>query len=71
MGHSGFKTGSNERAFTAQVFIQHYGAVQSHTAMARTPLGPQTSIATVLVKSSQHLTFKALIFDFILNLTSR
>ena len=43
MGHSGLKTGLNERGFTAEVFIQHHGAVQSHTAIPRltkAPLGP-------------------------------
>ena len=46
MGNSGIKTGYNERKFTAQVFIQHYGAVQPHTAtpwLTRVPLRPHTA----------------------------
>ena len=33
MGHSGLKTGLNERKFTEEVYIQHHGAVQPHTAI--------------------------------------
>ena len=44
MGHSGLRTGYNERTFTAQVIVQHHGAVQPHTAisrLARAPSRPQ------------------------------
>ena len=43
MGHSGLKT---ERNFTAEVFIQHRGAVQPYTAIPRlasTPLRPHNA----------------------------
>ena len=40
MGHSGLKTGLKERKFTAQVFIQHHGAVQPHTAIPRLTIAP-------------------------------
>ena len=46
MGHSGLKTGLNERKFSAQVFMQHHGAVYPHTAiprLTRTPLRPHTA----------------------------
>ena len=45
MGQSGLKTGLNERK-TAQVFIQHHGAIQPHTAiprLTRAPLRPHTA----------------------------
>ena len=47
MGHPGLTTGYNESTYTAQVFIQHHGSVQPHTAiprLARASLGPQTAI---------------------------
>ena len=46
LGHSSLKTGLNERKITAQVFIQHHRAVQSHTAIPRltiAPLRPHTT----------------------------
>ena len=46
MGCSGLKTGLNERKFTAQAFIQHYGAVHLHTTtlrQTRAPLVPHTA----------------------------
>ena len=40
MGHSGLKT---ERKFTVQVYIQHHGAVQPHTAIPRLTRAPLRS----------------------------
>ena len=46
MGHSGLKTGLNERKFMAKVFVEHHGAVQPHTAiprLTRVPIRPHTT----------------------------
>ena len=46
MSHSGLKTGQNKRKFTADVFIQHHGAVQPHIAiprLTRAQLSPHTT----------------------------
>ena len=43
MGHSGLKTGVNERKFTAQVFSQHHRVVQPHTTITIAPLRPHTT----------------------------
>ena len=40
MDHPGLKTGLNEKKFTAEVFIQHHGAVQSLTAIPRLTRAP-------------------------------
>ena len=46
MGYSGLKIGLNEKTFTAQVFIQHHGAVQPHTAIPRLTTAPLRPHAT-------------------------
>ena len=46
MDHPGLKTDLNENKFIAEVFIQHHGSVQSHTAiprLTRAPLRPHAA----------------------------
>jgi len=44
MGYSGLETCQNERIFTAEVFIQHHGAVQPLIALARSSFGPSADM---------------------------
>ena len=46
MGHQGIKTGLNETKITAQVFIQHHGALQPHTTISRMTRAPLRSHTT-------------------------